>query len=49
VNPTFQLGRIAGIRIGVDWSWLIVFGLIVWPLAAACTVAPRHRIDGTQG
>jgi Zn-dependent protease/CBS domain-containing protein len=33
VNPTFQLGRIAGIRIGVNWSWLIVFALIVWSLA----------------
>lgn len=35
VNPTFQLGRIAGIRIGINWSWLIVFALIVWSLAAA--------------
>ena len=35
MNPTIQLGRIAGIRIGVNWSWLIVFALIVWSLAAA--------------
>jgi Zn-dependent protease len=35
VNPTIQLGRIAGIRIGINWSWLIVFALIVWSLAAA--------------
>jgi len=35
VNPTFELGRIAGIRIGIHWSWLIVFALIVWSLAAA--------------
>jgi Zn-dependent protease/CBS domain-containing protein len=35
VTPTFQLGRIAGIRISVNWSWLIVFALIVWSLAAA--------------
>jgi Zn-dependent protease len=35
VSPTFQLGRIAGIRIGVNWSWLIVFALIVWSLAVA--------------
>ena len=34
MNPTFQLGRIAGIRIGIHWSWLIVFVLIVWSLAS---------------
>jgi Zn-dependent protease/predicted transcriptional regulator len=35
MNPTFELGRIAGIRIGINWSWLIVLALIVWSLAAA--------------
>ena len=35
MSPTFPLGRIAGIRIGVNWSWLIVFALIVWSLAVA--------------
>ena len=35
MNPTIHLGRIAGIRIGVNWSWLVVFALIVWSLAAA--------------
>ena len=29
MSPTFELGRIAGIRIGINWSWLIVFALIV--------------------
>jgi Zn-dependent protease/CBS domain-containing protein len=33
VNPSVGLGRIAGIRIGVNWSWLVVFALIVWSLA----------------
>jgi Zn-dependent protease/CBS domain-containing protein len=33
VNPSIELGRIAGIRIGVNWSWLVVFALIVWSLA----------------
>jgi Zn-dependent protease/CBS domain-containing protein len=35
MNPSFTLGRIAGIRIGVNWSWVIVFVLIVWSLASA--------------
>jgi Zn-dependent protease len=33
VNSSFELGRVAGIRIGVNWSWLVVFALIVWSLA----------------
>jgi Zn-dependent protease/CBS domain-containing protein len=33
VNPSISLGRIAGIRIGVNWSWLVVFALIAWTLA----------------
>jgi len=32
VNPSFTFARIAGIRIGANWSWLIVFALIVWTL-----------------
>jgi Zn-dependent protease/CBS domain-containing protein len=35
VNPSISLGHIAGIRIGVNWSWLVVFGLITWTLADA--------------
>ena len=35
MNPTLTLGRIAGIRIGINWSWLIVFALIVWTLGAS--------------
>jgi Zn-dependent protease/predicted transcriptional regulator len=33
VTASFTLARIAGIRIGVNWTWLIVFALITWSLA----------------
>src|SRR5919108_4352748 len=33
MGDSFSLGRIAGIRIGVNWSWLVVFALITWSLA----------------
>jgi Zn-dependent protease len=33
VQDSFTLGRIAGIRIGINWSWLVVFALLVWTLA----------------
>jgi Zn-dependent protease len=29
---SLQLGRVFGIRIGVDWSWFIVLFLIIWQL-----------------
>ncbi len=35
MNPGLTLGRLAGVRIGVHWSWLIVFALITWTLAVA--------------
>ncbi len=34
MSPTLSLGRIAGVRIGINWSWAIVFALIVWSLAS---------------
>jgi Zn-dependent protease len=35
MNETFRLGRIAGIPIGLNWTWLFVFALFVWSLAAS--------------
>ncbi len=48
MGDSFELGRISGIRIGVNWSWLVVFALIVWTLAA--TIFPDSNpglSDGT--
>src|SRR5215210_6475581 len=39
VNDSITLGRIAGIRVGVNWSWLVVFALIVWTLSES--IFPR--------
>jgi Zn-dependent protease len=33
VRDSITLGRIAGVRFGVNWSWLVVFALIVWTWA----------------
>jgi Zn-dependent protease/predicted transcriptional regulator len=33
MNPNFTIGRIAGIRISFNWSWLIIFALVTWSLA----------------
>jgi Zn-dependent protease len=34
VQTSFRLGRVAGVEIGANWSWLFVVALIIWVLAA---------------
>ena len=34
MHASFSLGRWAGVEIGVNWSWVVIFGLIAWSLAA---------------
>ena len=47
VNLSIELGRIAGIKIGINWSWLVVFALIVWSLAAG--VFPSQNPGPSDG
>jgi len=35
MKSTFTLGRLAGVEVGFNWSWLIVVALIGWSLAEA--------------
>ena len=50
MSPTFTIGRIAGVRVGVNWSWLIVLVLLVWTLAASVfPAAEPHRSAGVYG
>jgi Zn-dependent protease len=35
MNPSLTLGRVAGVRIGLNWSWLVAFALIVWTLESS--------------
>jgi Zn-dependent protease/CBS domain-containing protein len=32
-SSTITLGRVAGVPIGINWTWLAAFGLFVWSLA----------------
>ena len=34
MHASFSLGRWAGVEIGVNWSWIVIFLLICWSLAA---------------
>jgi PDZ domain-containing secreted protein/Zn-dependent protease/predicted transcriptional regulator len=33
MNSSFRILRVRGIEIGANWSWLLVFALIIWQLA----------------
>ena len=41
MRDTLTIGRIAGIRFGVSWTWVIVFALIVWTLARGVAVTAQ--------
>jgi Zn-dependent protease len=34
MHATLRLGRIAGVEIGVNWTWLFIVALLAWSLAA---------------
>jgi Zn-dependent protease len=45
MTDSIVLGRIHGIRVGINWSWLVIAALIVWTLADA--VFPSTNPDLT--
>ena len=47
MTDSIVLGRILGIRVGINWSWLLIAVLIVWTLAA--TVFPSTNPDLSGG
>jgi Zn-dependent protease len=48
MQPNVKLGRIAGVEVGLNWSWLVIFGLIVWSLAdGVFPAANPHLGSGT--
>ena len=47
MNGDLTLGRLAGVQIRINWSWFVVFALIVWSLTA--TVFPSQNPDLSDG
>lgn len=48
MTTSIELGRIFGIRIGINWSWLVVLALILWTLASGIFPATNPGLsDGT--
>jgi Zn-dependent protease/CBS domain-containing protein len=47
MNGNLTLGRLGGVQVRIHWSWLVIFALIVWSLAA--TVFPSQNPDLSDG
>jgi len=43
MNSTFRLGRLVGVRVGVNWSVLIIAWLLAWNLST--TTLPEQMPD----
>jgi Zn-dependent protease len=48
MNPTFRIARVFGISIGVNWSWAVLFALIVWSLAASVFPAQNPGLSHAE-
>jgi len=49
MGPGIQVGRILGIRIGIHWSWIVVFTLFVWTLSSGVFPATNPGLsDGAH-
>ena len=47
MESTFTVLRVRGIPIGVHWSWLFIFVIVVWSLATAVFPATYPGLDGS--
>lgn len=47
MRSSITIARVRGIEIGINWSWLVIAGLIVWSLAA--TVFPELTPKQSDG
>jgi Zn-dependent protease/predicted transcriptional regulator len=47
MGTSFRLGRVFGIELGINWSWLVVFVLITWSLASGILPAENPGLSDT--
>ena len=46
VNGNIRLGRIGGVEVRINWSWLVIFALIVWSLADGVFPSQNPGLSG---
>lgn len=47
MEPSLTLVRVRGIPIGINWSWLLIFAIVVWSLSTALLPATYPGLDGS--
>jgi Zn-dependent protease len=48
LRSSLEIGRFAGIRVSIHWSWLVVFALLVWSLSTVVFPEQNEGLgDGT--
>jgi Zn-dependent protease/CBS domain-containing protein len=48
MSSGFKIGRLFGINIRIDWSWLVIFLLVTWNLGAAMSIIHPDWGSGVQ-
>ncbi len=46
VNGNIRLGRVGGVEVRINWSWLVIFALIVWSLADGVFPSQNPGLSG---
>jgi Zn-dependent protease/CBS domain-containing protein len=46
VNGNIRLGRFGGVEVRINWSWLVIFALIVWSLADGIFPSQNPGLSG---
>jgi len=46
VNGNIRLGRFGGVEVRINWSWLVIFALIVWTLADGVFPSQNPGLSG---
>jgi Zn-dependent protease/CBS domain-containing protein len=46
VNGNIRLGRFGGVEVRINWSWLVIFALIVWTLADGIFPSQNPGLSG---
>jgi Zn-dependent protease len=48
MSSGFRIGRVFGINIRIDWSWVLIFLLVTWNLGSAMSVIHQEWGTGVQ-